>query len=147
MIDSAFLKDILDINLFQDIIWNILELKRFVLFYFDLSKSYFGIKKSKNYFLAGNQVFQKNPLIGITDFVRFRLLQQLIRTVQIPKRTKSCDFWIVCNLDVNEKFIRNAMSQISLRLTICLDRTALCDFTGHTLWSMSIRLRKLTSFN
>ena len=116
-------------------------------FLFRSFKIIFWNTKSKNYFLAGNQVFQKNPLLGITDFVRFRLLQQLIRTVQIPKRTKSCDFWIVCNLDVNEKFIRNAMSQISLRLTICLDRTALCDFTGHTLWSMSIRLRKLTSFN
>ena len=140
MIDSAFLKDI---NLFQDIIWNILELKRFVLFYFDLSKSYFGIKKIEELFLAGYQVFRKKSLYFLCSVPSASTIDSDGSNTQ--KRTKSCDFWFVCNLVVNESFIRNAMSQISL--TICLDRTALCDITGHTLWSMSIRLRKLTSFN
>ena len=112
MIDSAFLKDI---NLFQDIIWNILELKRFVLFYFDLSKSYFGIKKIEELFLAGYQVFRKKSLYFLCSVPSASTIDSDGSNTQ--KRTKSCDFWFVCNLVVNESFIRNAMSPISLRLT------------------------------
>ena len=43
-------------------------------------------------FWRDTSFFKKIPLLGITDFVQFRLLQQWIRTVQISQSGRSPAF-------------------------------------------------------
>jgi len=84
-------------------------------FLFRSFKIIFWNKKIEELFLAGYQVFRKKSLYFLCSVPSASKIDS--DGSNTPKQTKSCDFWFVCNLVVNENFIRNAMSQISLRLT------------------------------